>query len=114
MLFNSAEFLLVFLPIVLFGYYLLPHRGQNAFLVIASCVFYASWDWRFLAPLLFTTSLDYWVAGRLEAEAAAGRSLRSRRKYLLISVVSNLGLLGFFKYFVGPAKSNFTLPANSA
>lgn len=99
MLFNSAGFLLGFLPAVLLGYYLLPHRAQNAFLVLASCVFYASWDWRFLAPLLFTASLDYWIAGRLEAEAAAGRSLRSRRRYLVVSVVSNLGLLGFFKYF---------------
>ncbi|KNZ34098.1 MAG: hypothetical protein AD742_01330 [Methylibium sp. NZG] len=99
MLFNSAEFLLGFLPIVLIGYYLLPHRGQNAFLVLASCIFYASWDWRFLAPLLFTTSLDYWVAGRIEASAAAGQPLSTRKKYLLLSVVSNLGLLGFFKYF---------------
>lgn len=99
MLFNSADFLLGFLPIVLIVYYLLPHRGQNAFLVLASCFFYASWDWRFLAPLLFTTSLDYWVARRMEAGVAAGRPLSSRRKYLLLSVVSNLGLLAFFKYF---------------
>lgn len=99
MLFNSVEFLLGFLPIVLIGYYLLPHRGQNAFLVLASCFFYASWDWRFLAPLLFTTSLDYWVARRMEAGLAAGEPPSSRRKYLLLSVVSNLGLLGFFKYF---------------
>lgn len=58
MLFNSAQFLLGFLPVVLVIYYLLPHRGQNAFLVLASCVFYASWDWRFLFPLLCTTGLD--------------------------------------------------------
>ncbi len=99
MLFNSAVFLLGFLPTVLIVYYLLPHRGQNAFLVLASCVFYASWDWRFLAPLLFTTSLDYWVARRMEAECATGRPITSRRRYLVISVVSNLTLLGFFKYF---------------
>lgn len=98
-LFNSAVFLLGFLPFVLHVYYRLPHRGQNAFLVLASCVFYASWDWRFLLPLLFTTSLDYWVAARLEAELVAGKSLASRKKYLLLSIVANLGLLGFFKYF---------------
>lgn len=97
--FNSAEFLLGFLPIVLVVYYLLPHRGQNAFLVLASCVFYASWDWRFLAPLLFTTSLDYWAAGRMEAQAAAGKPQSARKKYLILSVVANLGLLAFFKYF---------------
>ena len=99
MLFNSAQFLLGFLPIVLIIYYTLPHRGQNAFLVMASCFFYASWDWRFLVPLLFTTSLDYWVAGRMEAAVHAGQPLASRRKYLVVSVVANLSLLGFFKYF---------------
>jgi alginate O-acetyltransferase complex protein AlgI len=99
LLFNSAEFLLGFLPVVLIVYYLLPHRGQNAFLVLASCFFYASWDWRFLAPLLFTTSLDYWIARRMEAEVEAGRPLSSRRKYLVVSVIANLGLLAFFKYF---------------
>ena len=99
MLFNSAVFLLGFLPFVLLVYYRLPHRGQNAFLVLASCVFYASWDWRFLLPLLFTTSLDYWVAARLEAELVSGKSPASRKKYLLLSILANLGLLGFFKYF---------------
>jgi len=63
LLFNSLEFL-IFLPIVLVVYYRLPHRGQNAFLVLASCCFYASWDWRFLFPLLFSTSTDYLCAAR--------------------------------------------------
>ena len=99
MLFNSSEFLLAFLPIVLIVYYQLPHRGQNAFLLLASLVFYASWDWRFLLPLLFTTSVDFWVARRIEALAAAGRPQTDGRGYLLISIVSNLGLLGFFKYW---------------
>jgi alginate O-acetyltransferase complex protein AlgI len=99
LLFNSAEFIFVFLPLVLGIYYVLPHRAQNAFLVLASCVFYASWDWRFLAPLLFTSSLDYWVSKRLEAASQQGRSQRYRKRYVMLSIVSNLGLLGFFKYF---------------
>jgi len=99
MLFNSIEFLFVFLPIVLGIYYVLPHRGQNAFLVLASCVFYASWDWRFLAPLLFTSSLDYWISKRLETAKEQNWPAQRRKQYLLISVVSNLSLLGFFKYF---------------
>ena len=99
MLFNSAEFLLGFLPIVLLVYYLLPHRAQNAFLVVASCVFYASWDWRFLFPLLFTTSLDYWISQKLDEARRDGASEKVRRRYLTLSVVANLGLLGVFKYF---------------
>lgn len=99
MLFNSAQFLLGFLPAVLLLYYLLPHRAQNVFLVIASCLFYASWDWRFLLPLLVTTSLDYWISLRLERTAHDGTAQSIRKRYLMISVVANLSLLGFFKYF---------------
>src|SRR4051794_24490309 len=97
MLFNSLEFL-VFLPIVLVVYYLLPHRKQNAFLVIASCYFYASWDWRFLFPLLFSTTIDYFCALRMEASIEKNEPREARRRFLLFSLVSNLGLLGFFKY----------------
>jgi alginate O-acetyltransferase complex protein AlgI len=93
MLFNSFQFAL-FLPIVLVVYYSLSHRRQNTFLLIASCVFYASWDWRFLFPLLFSTSIDYYCARRMEM---VGQS--QRRAYLVLSVVTNIGLLGFFKYF---------------
>ena len=98
MLFNSAHFL-IFLPVVLLLYYLLPHRAQNRLLLVASCYFYASWDWRFLAPLLISTSIDYWCAKRMEDLANAGHPKEQRRGYLCLSLVTNLGLLGFFKYF---------------
>ncbi len=97
MLFNSLQFL-IFLPIVLIVYYLLPHKRQNVFLVIASCFFYASWDWRFIFPLLFSTSIDYWCAARMESSIERGEGAESRRKYLRLSLITNLGLLGFFKY----------------
>lgn len=48
MLFNSLRFL-VFFPVVYAAYLLLPHRWQNRMLLLASYVFYASWDWRFVA-----------------------------------------------------------------
>ena len=79
MLFNSVEFLFAFLPFVLIVYYLLPHKQQNTFLVLASCFFYASWDWRFLLPLLCTTGLDYWIAGKLEASHKAQGPEAERR-----------------------------------
>lgn len=108
MLFNSVEFLFAFLPFVLIVYYLLPHKQQNTFLVLASCFFYASWDWRFLLPLLCTTGLDYWIAGRLEASHKAQGPEAERRRLVWISVVSNLSLLGFFKY------CNFFIESTSA
>lgn len=97
MLFNSLPFF-IFLPIVLFVYYRLGHKAQNAFLVFASCFFYASWDWRFLFPLLFSTTIDYWCAGRMQASFEREEPDSARRPFLLISLVTNLGLLGFFKY----------------
>src|SRR5438105_14459290 len=86
MLFNSLQFA-VFLPVVLAIYYPLPHRYQNRFLLLASVFFYACWDWRFLAPLLITTSIDYWCAARM------GSLSSGRKRYLVLSVVANLGLL---------------------
>ena len=79
MLFNSLEFL-IFLPIVLALYYALPHRGQNVFLVFASCFFYASWDWRFLLPLLFSTTIDYFCASRMERSFERGEPVAARKR----------------------------------
>jgi len=98
MLFNSLEFL-IFLPIVLAVYYLLPHKAQNRFLLAASCFFYGSWDWRFLFPLLASTSIDYYCAKRMEAQILADEPKENRKKWLALSVITNLALLGFFKYF---------------
>jgi D-alanyl-lipoteichoic acid acyltransferase DltB (MBOAT superfamily) len=97
MLFNSFAFL-CFLPVVLVVYYLLPHCAQNWFLLFASCFFYACWDWRFLAPLLLSTSIDYWCATRMEDQIEKGLPIEAREPYLGLSLVTNLGLLGFFKY----------------
>ncbi len=98
MLFNSFNFL-CFLAVVLLVYYRLSHTMQNRFLLAASCFFYACWDWRFLAPLLVSTSIDYWCAKRMEQIVEAGEPKSARKPYLVTSVVANIGLLGFFKYF---------------
>ncbi|MES2393689.1 MAG: MBOAT family O-acyltransferase [Acidobacteriota bacterium] len=98
MLFNSFAFV-VFLLLVLAVYYPLPHRAQNVFLLVASCVFYASWDWRFLVPLLFSTTIDFFCAQRMQQISERGELHAGRKRYLLISVIANLSLLGFFKYF---------------
>jgi D-alanyl-lipoteichoic acid acyltransferase DltB (MBOAT superfamily) len=108
MLFNSVEFA-IFLPIVLAVYYLLPHRGQNRFLLLASCLFYAAWDWRFLFPLLFSTIIDYYSASRMETLIIAGAPKSALKKYLILSVVTNLGLLGFFKYLIRKPAWSFWL-----
>jgi len=91
---NSFRFLLFFL--VVYGVYLLlPHRRQNILLLIASYCFYSFWDYRFLGLILISTTVDFWVARRIAATEIEGR----RRGYLLVSLVTNLSILGFFKYF---------------
>ena len=94
MVFNSVTFA-VFLPIVLGLYYVLNRRYQNLWLLAASCVFYGWWDSRFLALLAFSTVVDFYCAKKI----AETEEDRRRKAYLLVSLISNLGILGFFKYF---------------
>lgn len=94
MLFNTLTYA-VFLPVVLGLYWLLRHRQQNAVLLVASYVFYGVWDYRFLALIWISTLVDYTVGialSRTDDEV-------KRKRMFLISVVANLGILGFFKYY---------------
>jgi len=94
MLFNSIAFL-VFFPTFLLAYYCTRGYTRLWLTLLASYLFYAWWDWRFLPMLWFQTGFDYWVAKRLH-----GMDDPRRRKVLLtLSMISNLTLLGFFKYF---------------
>ncbi|MFC1587915.1 MBOAT family O-acyltransferase [Planctomycetota bacterium] len=113
MLFNSLAFG-IFFPTVFLLYLVLPRRGQNIMLLAASYFFYAQWDWRFLSLILISTCVDYYCGIKLD------RPDKSRaRIYLLLSVLTNLLLLGFFKYcnfFIDNLHSlllNFGLVVNS-
>ncbi|MFN3167567.1 MAG: MBOAT family O-acyltransferase [Phycisphaeraceae bacterium] len=94
MTFNSVTYF-VFLGIVLAAYYLLKLRLQNILLLAASYVFYGWWDYRFLSLLAISTVVDYSMGRVLEGQARLG----VRRTALWVSLVTNLGILGFFKYF---------------
>lgn len=93
MLFNSVEFLL-FLPTVLVAYWHMSRRAQNGLLFIASYVFYGWWDWRFLALIFLSSMVDFHVAQRIAATTVR----LSRMRWLLLSLATNLGALGYFKY----------------
>jgi len=93
LLFNTWTFAGFFL-VVYALYRVLGRRHQNALLLIASYVFYGSWDWRFLSLLMLSTGVDYLVARRLHAT----EERRARRGLLLVSLATNLGILGTFKY----------------
>ena len=96
MLFNSLDFA-VFLPLVFFLYWFITAGNlklQNLLIVIASYFFYGWWDWRFLSLILISTLVDFTVANKLAKE-----EIQSKRKVLLwISILVNIGFLGYFKY----------------
>ena len=94
MFFNSLQFAVFFL--IVYGLYLnLPHRLQNRMLLVASYVFYGAWDWRFLSLIAISTVIDFYCGQAMHKSTSDSR----RKRFLLISLTANLGMLGFFKYF---------------
>ena len=95
MLFNSSHFL-IFLPIVTAIYFVLrKQKYRRLWLLSASWYFYAAWKPEFLILLILSTTVDYFAA--LNLEKAERRAVRIR--WLLVSLVVNIGLLAAFKYF---------------
>ena len=97
MLFNSSEFL-IFLPTVFLIYwYLLRKKSkvQNFFLLVSSYFFYGWWDWRFLFLIILSTTVDYLVGLKISSS-----NENSKKKiFLWVSILFNICLLGFFKYY---------------
>jgi len=96
MLFNSVSYL-VFLPVVFIIYWILKKKPgiKNLFILIASYVFYACWDFRFLILIIISTLADYFIGIYLEKV----RHKTQRRYLLFISLFVNLSILVFFKYY---------------
>lgn len=95
MVFSSAVFLCIYLPLVLLGYYICPKKWRNLFLLIVSLVFYAWGEPKYVLLMMFSILTNY-IFGRLMYR---NRENRRRLKLMLVlSVVIDLGLLGFFKY----------------
>ncbi|HTI52449.1 MAG TPA: MBOAT family protein [Planctomycetaceae bacterium] len=94
MLFNSTVFF-IYLPIVLAVYYCLSQRAQNWWLLGAGLLFYGWWDYRFLGLLAISALTDYYCALKIDETSDEP----ARKRYIVISLVTNLGILGFFKYY---------------
>ena len=96
MLFNSIHYLW-FLPLVftLYWFVFKTMRAQNILLIVASYVFYGWWDPRFLLLLFASSFSDYWLGIWIDSS----NDERVRKRTLVLSLVFNLGILGFFKYF---------------
>ena len=109
MVFSSLTFLIYFLPLHLVLYFLLKKREQrNILLIISSLIFYAWGEPIWISLMLFSAGVDFYCGKRIQRSD----SLVKRRIGLIISLVSNLSLLGFFKYgtlFIGTLNQIFSL-----
>ena len=97
MLFNSIDFL-IFFPVVFVLYWFLNERLglQNILLLIASYIFYAWWDWRFLSLIVISSIIDF-VAGLKIYNSEENQM--NRKFWLIVSLTANLGFLSIFKYY---------------
>jgi alginate O-acetyltransferase complex protein AlgI len=96
MLFSSQVFIFYFLPLFALAYAAASGRMRINVLTVFSLVFYGWWNWKFLFLILISTVLDYVCGlGIFKSQAP-----RVRRAFLVASIVGNLSLLGFFKYFM--------------
>ena len=96
MVFSSITFLFYFLPIALLVYFMCPRRIRNAWLAVASLVFYAWGEPRYILIMLFSTVVDY-TCGQLIGRARSHG--KSGKVYLIVSIIVNLSVLGFFKCY---------------
>ena len=110
MLFSSNTFLFGFLPAVVVLYYLCPRRFRNVLLLVSSLIFYGWGEPKYVLLMLVSILLNYFcglAAGKRQTQQ------RSVRGVLIVGVVLNLGMLGFFKYgkfFFGSAFPDIPLP----
>ena len=95
MLFHTLPFAIFLAVTIAFVAVARGATARKVILLLASYTFYGWWSVPLLAPLLFTTFLDYFIAQAIEAEQRDAR----RRTLLIVSLTANLGLLGFFKYY---------------
>ncbi len=110
MLFSSNTFLFGFLPAVVVLYYLCPRRCRNVLLLVSSLIFYGWGEPKYVLLMLVSILLNYFCG--LAAARQQSRQ-RSTRGVLVLGVVLNLGMLGFFKYgkfFFGSAFPDIPLP----
>ena len=95
MIFTEFRFLFFFVLVFTVRWMLRDLRRQKLWLLLCSYVFYAAWDWRFLSLIWLSTAVDYVVGIRLGDEI----NPVARKRWITLSVVTNLSILGVFKYF---------------
>ena len=104
MVFSSIIFLFIYLPAVLILYYLTPKKGRNFLLFVVNLIFYG-WGEPKLVVLMLVSTLVNYISGLLigSMKNEDGSNKKSAKAVLIISVIINVALLGYFKYagFIG-------------
>lgn len=104
MVFSSIIFLFIYLPAVLVLYYITPRRGRNLLLFVVNLIFYGWGEPKLVVLMLISTLINY-ISGLLigEMKNEDGSNKKSAKVVLIISIIVNIGLLGYFKYagFIG-------------
>ena len=111
MVFSSILFLFYFLPLILIIYFIAPKKYRNYILFLSSLVFYAWGEPKYIWIMLFSTVLDY-TCGRKIHYFKEQKSFKKAKMWLMVSVIVNVSLLGFFKYsdfFISNLNSVFSL-----
>ena len=111
MVFSSYLFLFYFLPAALLLYYAVPRRAKHLLLTLVSYLFYGWANPLFVFLLLFSTTVDYFCGLVIARHSLRDRGIsiqqlkpgasrtRAQRIAVILSIITNLSLLGFFKYF---------------
>jgi len=102
MLFNSYEFIFMFLPLSFFIYFYLNKKhlteASKGFLVFASLFFYSWWNIAYLPLILVSMLFNYVLGNQLSKFTQTSKNCCSKKSLLTFGVIANLGLLGYFKY----------------
>lgn len=93
MVFSSLIFIWMFLPIVFIGYIVLPNRFKNLILLLASLIFYAWGEPKYIILMICSIIINY-VIGLL-----MDRHETKKKQLLIIGIIINIAILGYFKYF---------------
>lgn len=95
MVFSSIVFLYIFLPIMLLVYFLVPRKFKNAVMILASFIFFAWGEIRYIFIMLVLAMVDYWCGRKIDQYE---QDKRKKKIFLWIDLGLNLGILIFFKY----------------
>ena len=102
MLFNSYEFILIFLPISLFVYFYLDHKrlttASKAWLVFTSLFFYSWWNIMYLPLILISIFFNYTITNVMIEYDESRKRYYSKKSLFYVGLLFNIGLLVYFKY----------------